>query len=117
MLELIHRYAHVYIAIPVILVCKEKGFFQLFQKEGPLSLEQIAQHLSSNNGHLQVALRMPESLQWVSCRNSAYTLEAESESHREIPKAILKLYHFPMDSYLIQHKQRRRLRKWIDLSQ
>ena len=116
MLELINRYAHGYVAIPVILACKEKGFFQLLKKDGPQTLNHLVQGLGANEGYLQVALRMLQSLQWVSYRNKAYSLEEKSESQREIPKEILELYHVPMDSYLTESKQRRRLRKWIDHS-
>ena len=116
MLDLVNRHAYGYVAVPVILSCREKGLFQLLQKEGPLTLAQMARRLRANDGYLQVALRMLESLQWVSCRNGAFTLEATSRCHREIPKKILTLYQFPIDSYLTDAMQRKRLRKWIDLS-
>ena len=118
MLELINRYAHGFVAIPVILACQEKGVFRLLKNENTLTLEQLSKGLGANSGHLQVALRLMESLQWVSCnKEKAFRLEAKSKSHRKIPKEILDLYRFPMDSYLTQSKERRRLDKWINLSQ
>ena len=117
MLELIHRYARGYVAVPVIIACKEKGFFQLLKKEGPLAFEQLVQRLRANEGYLKIALKMFQSLQWVSFSNGVYTIGVKSGLHRLFPKAILDLYHFPMDAYLTNRKQRRRLAKWIDLSQ
>ena len=34
MLELINRYTHGYVAVPVILACEKKGFFQLLKERG-----------------------------------------------------------------------------------
>lgn len=93
-------------AIPVILACKEKGTFQLLKKEGPQTLDQWSKVLGANNGHLQVALRMLESLQWISLDgNGAYSIDAKSECYQEIPKKILDLYHFPMDFCLTEPKR------------
>ena len=96
MLELVNRYAHGYITIPVILAFKEKGIFQVLKKGGPQTLAQLSQRLGANDGHLQVALRLLESLHWVSCSNNkAYGFEAKSESYRKIPLRNLGIIPFP----------------------
>jgi malonyl CoA-acyl carrier protein transacylase len=117
MLDVINRYAHGFVAVPVILACKEKGLFELLQYQGCLTLEQIVERLGANGGHLQVALRMMQSLNWLS-RNEVgqYSLTDEAEIHKEIPEEILDLYHLPVDSYLMGEQSSDFLKVWIDRS-
>ena len=65
MLDVINRYAHGFVAIPVILACKNKGFFEQLKHQGNTSLEQIIADTGANSGHLQVALRLLQSLGWL----------------------------------------------------
>ncbi len=113
MLQKINRYTHGFVAVPVILACREKGFFQLLAHESPLSLEQMVKHLGANTGHFQVALRMLESLHWLS-RNEQlqYSLTSEAAIHNQIPEDVLQLYDLPIESYL-QGKQEKLLGRWI----
>ncbi|GET41664.1 methyltransferase family protein [Microseira wollei] len=117
MLEKINRYAHGFVAVPVILACKQKGLFELLQHQGSLNLEQITERLGANSGHLQVALRMMRSLNWLS-RNEAgqYSLTYEAELHKKIPEDILSLYRLPVESYLKGEQQPALLKDWIERS-
>ena len=95
MLELINRYCHGYVAIPVILACKQKGLFDLLEQEGALTIDEIGKRLSANIGHLKVALRLLQSLGWLSCNDfGEYTLTGETQWVQQIPDNILALYHF-----------------------
>lgn len=116
MLDIINRYLHGFVAVPVILACKEKGLFELLEHQGYLTLEQIVERLGANGGHLQVALRMMQSLNWLE-RNEAgqYSLTDEAEIHKKIPEEILDLYHLPLESYLMG-QQSGLLKVWIDRS-
>ncbi|MCP2728259.1 aminotransferase class I/II-fold pyridoxal phosphate-dependent enzyme [Limnofasciculus baicalensis] len=116
MLQKINRYTHGFVAVPVILACREKGLFELLAHESPLSLEQMVKHLGANSGHFKVALRMLESLHWLS-RNEhlKYSLTSEAAIHNQIPEDVLQLYHLPIESYL-QGKQGKLLGRWIDRS-
>ncbi len=116
MLDVINRYAHGFVAVPVILACKEKGLFAFLKREGFMSIEQIIERLGANGGHLQVALRMMQSLNWLE-RNDAgeYSLTQESEIHQQIPKDILELYRLPIESYLME-QQLGLLENWIERS-
>jgi acyl carrier protein/GNAT superfamily N-acetyltransferase/SAM-dependent methyltransferase len=117
MLEIINRYTHGYVGIPVIVACQEKGFFDLLPRQGSMSLTQIADHLAANSGHLQAALRLLHSLHWLSQDTSgAYSLTVEAEIHRQIPDDIIDLFHLPIESYLAQNQQRGQLSRWIDRS-
>lgn len=117
MLDIINRYLHGFVAVPVILACKEKGLFELLEHKGELTLEQIVESLKANGGHLQVALRMMRSLNWLD-RNEAgqYSLTDETQLHKKIPEEILDLYHLPIESYLMGEQQSGLLKDWIDRS-
>jgi len=114
MLDVINRYAHGYVAIPVILACKEKGFFDILQRQGSMSLTQIADQMAANSGHLQAALRLLHSLHWLSQDTSgAYSLTVEADIPRQIPADILDLFVMPIESYLLENQQGGQLTRWI----
>jgi malonyl CoA-acyl carrier protein transacylase len=114
MLDVINRYAHGFVAIPVILACKNKGFFEQLKHQGNMSLEQIIDCTGANSGHLQVALRLLQSLGWLlRDATGAYRLTEEAENHREIPEEILELFDLPQ-AYLLKSQQGEQLLgKWI----
>jgi|JFJP01.1.fsa_nt_gi Acetyltransferases len=117
MLDIINRYLHGFVAVPVILACKKKGLFELLEHHGSLTLEPIVERLGANGGHLQVALRMIQSLNWLSQNEvGAYSLTDEAEIHKKIPEEILDLYHLPVESYLKGEQQPGILKHWIDRS-
>ncbi len=112
MLDVINRYLHGFAAIPVILACKKNGFFKQLKHHGNMSLEQIIDCTGANSGHLQVALRLLQSLGWL-LRDAAgtYMLTEEAESHREIPEDIIELFHLPL-ARLLESQQGEHC-KWI----
>lgn len=116
MLEIINRYAHGFVAVPVIIACKEKGFFELFMHRDYLSVEEMVNSLGANRGAFQAALRLFESLNWLAKNElGKYCLTEEASIHYSILPDILALYHIPIESYL-QGKQEISLRKWIEHS-
>jgi len=115
MLDVINRYAHGFVAIPVILVCQKRGLFEQLKSRGQMNLEQMVDHLDANSGHFQVALRLLCSLGWLSQDADVYTLTEEGEGYCHIPQEILELFQFPMESYLLS-SQGGELRKWVDYS-
>ena len=54
MLDVINRYAHGFVAVPVILACKQQGFFKLLASQAPLTSQEIARHINGNEGQLVV---------------------------------------------------------------
>lgn len=102
MLDVINRYLHGFVSVPIILACKKKGLFELLEHHSELTLEQIVELLGANGGHLQVALRMLQSLNWLELNEAGqYSLTDEAALHKEIPEEILDLYHLPIESYLM----------------
>ena len=116
MLELINRYEHGFVSIPLILACREKRLFELIKKK--MTLQQIAKSLGANTGHLQVALRMMQSLGWLSKNEvDEYSLTDNSQAYLSIPEKILELYNLPIESYLLGKEKSGLLKNWIELSQ
>lgn len=116
MLEIINTYNNGFVAIPVIIACKKRGFFNLLTHETTLSFEEISEQLKANSGHLQVALRMLESLHWLSRNEQGkYFLTPEAANYKAIPEGVLQLYQLPIESYL-QGEQPDLLGKWIECS-
>ena len=117
MLDIIDRYLHGFVAVPVIIACKEKGLFELLEHHGELTREQIVESLGANGGHLQVALRMMRSLNWLSLHEvGQYSLTDEAQLHKKIPEEILDLYHLPIESYLMGEQPSGLLKNWISRS-
>ncbi|NEO71398.1 type I polyketide synthase [Moorena sp. SIO3H5] len=117
MLELINRYQYGFVSIPVILACREKGLFDLI-KQKRITHRQIANTLGANTGHLQVALKMMESLGWLSKNEvDEYSLTDNFQLYYSIPEKILELYNLPIESYLLGKDKPGILKSWIELSQ
>jgi hypothetical protein len=64
MLDVLNRYAHGFVVVPVVLACRRGGVFSTLQAT-PLSASELGTVLGANLGHLQVALRLFESLGWI----------------------------------------------------
>jgi hypothetical protein len=110
-LELINKYSHGFLFIPVVLACRKQGLFELLHQHSSMNLKELSDRLKANDGHLQVALRMLQSLKWIS-RNElgGYSLTPEAEAQKEIPEEIMELFDLPIDSYLVGQQQEGMLR-------
>ena len=56
MLDLLNRYAHGYVALPVIVSCKKQGLFKVLKAKKDLGLKTLSKELKGNEWHLAVAL-------------------------------------------------------------
>ncbi|MEJ2622359.1 MAG: class I SAM-dependent methyltransferase [Candidatus Thiodiazotropha sp.] len=116
MLTVINRFSHGYVAIPVIISCKQHGLFERL-KNLPASAETLRTSLSANSGHLQVGLKLLESIGWLSkSGNGDYQLEEAAQHYSKISDNVTELYDFDIDDYLSGAKEVSSLRHWIDLS-
>ncbi|MCB0191358.1 MAG: SDR family NAD(P)-dependent oxidoreductase, partial [Anaerolineae bacterium] len=118
MLDLLNRYAHGFVTIPVILACKERGFFNLLRERGPLTAAQMVDVLGANSGHFQAALRLMQSLGWLvyDTETGGYGLTAKAELHTQIPEDMLDLYQLSMEDYLMGASDQRLLSPWLERS-
>lgn len=116
MLDIINRYAHGFVAIPLIVSCKQKGLFELMERQKKVTLEQIVVQLGANSGHIQVALRLLRSLSWIAQNSQQeYQLTAKAK-YSEIPEDSVNLLSFPIDSYINQGQPEELLQPWIKRS-
>ncbi len=117
MLSILNRYSHGYVAIPVIHACKKQGLFQALQLSKRMPFADLVKQLHANSGSLQVALRMLESLNWVSRNhNDEYCLTPKSEVQEKIPQDIMELMSFPIPNYLDKNQKKYSLKKWVRMS-
>nr|UYH37510.1 polyketide synthase dehydratase domain-containing protein [Myxococcaceae bacterium MCy9487] len=116
MLRLVNRYAHGFVAVPVIVACKQKGLFSSLER--PLTLEVLAKELGANTGHLQAALRLLHALGWLTRDEAgAYQCTHRAALHQQIPADILELSGIPMARYLSHEQRGGPLRRWIARAQ
>jgi acyl transferase domain-containing protein len=88
MLDLIHKYANGFVAIPTALACRRKKLFAAL-KNRPSALDSLAQHLRGNPGHLLIALRLLQSLRLLDCDSGGiWSLSEKSSVVDDIPEDI-----------------------------
>ena len=120
MLDKINRYAHGFLAIPIICACSEAGLFELLGRKKSLKLEEIVENLAANDGNLMVALRLLESLSLLEqSEPKTYILTEKSQQHEIIPKALMSLYKYPFELYLkgeLEAKAEAEISSWINRS-
>ena len=119
MLDILNRYIHGYVAIPVILACQKQGLFSLLEAEDPLSLSQMVSRTHANEGHLQVACRMFESLGWLEKDEQArYRLvlsPTELDAIKAIPAALSSFVAIPVDKLFKRFRYKSQLIKCLAL--
>ncbi|HXH09318.1 MAG TPA: SDR family NAD(P)-dependent oxidoreductase [Alphaproteobacteria bacterium] len=116
MLTILNNYQHGFVAIPVVLACKQHGLFELCQQAGWIPFDVLARELRANSGHLQTALHMLASMQWLARDGDRYALTPKSALHRDIPEDITTLFWFPIDDYLTGRNGPHSLQRWVELS-
>jgi acyl transferase domain-containing protein/acyl carrier protein len=100
MLDVLNRYAHGFVAVPVILACRKGGVFTALEA-GPRTAEELGEELGANLGHLQVALRLLESLGWIDRHaDGQFEANASLAKHWLVPEDISTLLQVDMDAYL-----------------
>ncbi|MBP2000176.1 polyketide synthase PksN [Paenibacillus shirakamiensis] len=118
MLTILNDYCNGYVAIPVILACKKQGLFNRLSPTTPTSFKDLAEQLHGNTGHLRVALRMLESLQWITqVERDSYVLTKKSDIHALLPEDLVHLVSFPIQSYFRKNQKKFRLSFWIEQSE
>ena len=70
MLDVLHRYAHGYVLLPVLDVFYKRNVFDYLLEHGDDNITTIAESLGANIGHFHVAMRMFESLGWLNIAES-----------------------------------------------
>src|SRR4051794_634171 len=98
MLELLNRYAHGYLAVPVILALRRGGLFNRLNESCP-SFQELAEELRANAGHLRVALRLLEFLGWIRVGEQLRIVGLPgSADHSLVPSDLGVLYEVPINA-------------------
>lgn len=74
MLELINIYAHGYCFFPVINALKKTEFFSILSSTDKIDIAEFERQLSANSGYLRAALKMVESVGWISITDNKIQL-------------------------------------------
>lgn len=100
MLDVLNRFAHGFVVVPVVLACRKGGVFDAL-RDTALTAPQLGDRLAANAGHLQVTLRLLESLGWIDIDEDG-RLHATSALRDEslIPEDVLPLIAADLDEYL-----------------
>ncbi|MFT7621693.1 MAG: hypothetical protein ACI9WU_000857, partial [Myxococcota bacterium] len=89
MLDIINRYAHGLVAVPILEACRGIGLFGSLRREGPATVSTLTARLGANAGHLSAALRLLDGLGWVDRGpGGAYRLLPASDQLAAIPSDI-----------------------------
>jgi len=116
MLDLLNRFAHGYIAVPVILSLRDRGLFSRCA-DTSLPFDQLVESLSANPGHLRVALRLLESLGWCVIDDAENVrLTNNARYHRLVPADLLSLYERPVAADWLQADGHRSLAEAVKRS-
>jgi acyl transferase domain-containing protein/SAM-dependent methyltransferase/nucleoside-diphosphate-sugar epimerase/acyl carrier protein len=114
MLHLINCFAHGFVAVPVILACRQHGVLTHIGQHGPLDAAVLAQQLALHEGHLRVALRLLHSLDWLHCdRQGRYTLAPGAQQAQDVPEGLLAFYGVAAGSQRILDDPSLGLAEWL----
>jgi len=102
MLSVINRYAHGFVAMPVIASCRRSGLFRALTQAERVSFTDLVRTLNANAGHLRAALRLLQSIGWAQWHSAedVYALTGAAELSSAVPADIETLLAFRFDDYL-----------------
>jgi len=99
MLELINRYCHGFVALPVIHGLRKQTLFSIFNDGKAVSFDALLARTQGNSGHLKAALRLLESLE-ILALNQTYRAGSRFDWPARLPdnfESLLRL-DFSTDS-------------------
>lgn len=100
MLDVLNRYAHGFVVVPVVLACRRGGVFQALAGEA-LSHADLCARLGANSGHMRVTLRLLESLGWIDVDGEGRIRQTDRLKEQAlIPGDIQPLIDADMDAWL-----------------
>ncbi len=115
MLDVINQRLHGYVSIPIVAACRQAGLFTLLTSAGPLSPDDLGGRLGANPGPLAAAIRLLESLRWLS-RDAAgrVSLTQDAVAAGYVPADALSLYRLDIPAALSGSPGTHALAGWIE---
>src|SRR5438552_202365 len=91
-----------YVSVPVLVALKKRRLIDAFSRNNSTNRRSLAEALSVDEECLGVALRLLESLGWVSRDpGDSYVLLPSARGLEDIPQSILELYESAIDERLL----------------
>lgn len=117
MLRLLNRYAHGYVAVPVIVSLRKRGGFDRLAEDSSCEFARLVEEMAANAGHLRVALRLLESLGWCAVdEDERIRLTEAARAHRCVPMDLPSLLGTPVDAAWLTRLGRTRLVELVQRS-
>jgi acyl transferase domain-containing protein len=95
MLDRLNRYAHGYVAIPVIAALDGRGVLEHMSQSGPIPREALLRRYNANAGHFAAAVRLLGSLGWLDESPDGLRLTAGAADRVKIPAGVTDLLAVP----------------------
>lgn len=115
MLDLINRYCHGFVALPVINSIRQEGIFELFKNSESVEFETVLKHYPANKAYMKVAFRLLESLEILQF-NGAYQTGKRFNWLDEIPADINTLLQLDILTGSISPKANQLIDNWLALA-
>ncbi|MCW7538531.1 SDR family NAD(P)-dependent oxidoreductase [Aquabacterium sp. A7-Y] len=116
MLEVVNTYLHGFVAVPVLAVCRELGFFKALER-GPVSVSRMIDALPAHPGYCRLVFRALHALGCVeSSDRETYVLSDRFRHGWRWPDGIEELYRIDFAAYLFEAAQAERVEPWLSAS-
>lgn len=117
MLELLNNFAHGYVAVPVVLSCREQGMFESLHVDEPEDLESLCGRLRANPGHLKVTLVLLESLGWVTTDSAGGWLKTpKADLAVRLPRDLAESLRYPFGDFIDGKRDGAQVVRWLEAS-
>lgn len=113
MLDQLNRYAHGYVAIPVIVALESRGVLDRLSGSDPITRGALGRDHGANAGHFAAALRLLISLGWVDESPEGLRLAATAGDRARIPANVVDLLAVSADGMLGDSAAKARLARWL----
>ncbi|KAB8061474.1 SDR family NAD(P)-dependent oxidoreductase [Janthinobacterium sp. FT14W] len=110
-----NRFAHGFVAIPIILACRHRGLFTAVTEPKAMTVEELAGITGANAGQLEVALRMLEPLGWIKTEGGGF-IAGEHMDSQALPADLGDLYRLSENDILATLGYEWPFGKWVALS-
>ncbi|MDP3561563.1 MAG: beta-ketoacyl synthase N-terminal-like domain-containing protein, partial [Legionellaceae bacterium] len=117
MLDVLNRYAHGYVLLPILDVFYRRHVFEYINTYSEKTITQLSQDLQANEGHFRVALRLLQSLGWLSIEQDCVSIIDQSFQEKTGPLSlILPLYQTTVFESLLSVESFTQLEQWVAFS-
>src|SRR5262245_52522329 len=114
MLEILNRYAHGFVLVPVALALRRAGLFDRLRSRARIRVDEMTAELGANEGHLRAALRFLHAVGWLEGHADAYALAPAAEEERAVPEDLPAVLDLDVETFLRTGAPEGLLRPWTE---